>query len=102
MPETDSLILGGPEASATAEALAVAAVYNRPAVLTGAAATRSRFIAEAPSRSIVHMSAQTRCQPRLSRCCRACCWPTSPGRGTPAPCSAATSRRKPCRAPDSS
>ncbi len=58
--ETDSLILSGPGATATAEALAVAAVYDRPEVLTGPAATRSRFIAEAPSRSIIHLSAQTR------------------------------------------
>ncbi len=68
--QTDSLIVGGPGASAATEALAVAAAYNRPDVLTGSAATRTRFIADAPSRSIVHLSAQTRpnaAYPLLSR-----------------------------------
>ncbi len=67
---TDSLIFGGPEAMATAEALAVAAAYQQPSVLTGAAATRSRFIEEAPSRSIIHVAAPTQpnqAYPLLSR-----------------------------------
>ena len=68
--QTDSLIFGGPEASAVTEALAVAAAYDQPAVLTGRSATRSRFIAEAPSRSIIHVSAQAQpnqAYPLLSR-----------------------------------
>ncbi|MDP3717067.1 MAG: CHAT domain-containing protein [Acidobacteriota bacterium] len=68
--QTDSLIFGGPGALAASEALAVAAAYNQPAVLTGSAATRSRFIADAPSHAIVHLSAQTRpnaAYPLLSR-----------------------------------
>lgn len=68
--QTDSLIFSGPEASAATGALAVAAAYDRPAVLTGPSATRSRFIAEAPSRSIIHVSAETQpnqAYPLLSR-----------------------------------
>ena len=61
--QTNPLILGGPDPSSAAEAMAVAAAYDQPAVLTGRAATRSRFIAEAPSRSIIHVAAQTRPNP---------------------------------------
>lgn len=67
---TDPLIFGGPGAPAAAEALAVAAAYEDPAVLIGPAATRARFMAEAPSRAIIHLSAQTRpnpAYPMLSR-----------------------------------
>ncbi len=71
VPEpTDSLIFGGPGAVASGEALAVAATYRQAAVLTGPSATRSRFIAEALSRSIIHVSAQTHpneAYPLLSR-----------------------------------
>jgi len=68
--QTDTLVFGGPGATAATEALAVAAAYNQAAVLTGPSATRARFIAEAPSRSIVHVSAETQpnqAYPLLSR-----------------------------------
>jgi CHAT domain-containing protein len=65
---TDSLILGGPDA--TAQALTIAGVYREPVVLTGSAATRSRFMADASSRSIIHVAASARSNrafPLLSR-----------------------------------
>lgn len=44
-----------------ASARAIAGVYAQPATfLQGADATRSRFLADAPSRAVVHLSAQTR------------------------------------------
>ena len=64
------LILGGPSPAADADARAVAAVYPMSSVLTGPSATRNRFLADAPSHSIVHLSTHTatnRAFPLLSR-----------------------------------
>jgi CHAT domain-containing protein len=54
-----TLILGGPSATAGDDARAVASVYPAPSVLTGTAATRNRFLSEAPSHSIIHVAATT-------------------------------------------
>ena len=53
------LVLGGLDANSEVNARAVAAVYQSAELLTGAAATGSRFFAEAPTRAIVHVSART-------------------------------------------
>jgi CHAT domain-containing protein len=53
------LILGGPQENADTDARAVAAVYPASSVLTGSAATRSRFLADAPEHSLVHVAART-------------------------------------------
>ena len=65
-----SLIVGGPNDIASADAQAVASVYGSPAVVTGAAATSSRFLTEAPTHAIVHLAAETSANathPLLSR-----------------------------------
>lgn len=51
------LVLGSADAASEADVRAVAAVYGSADVLAGRAATPSRFFAEAPARSIVHVSA---------------------------------------------
>ena len=53
------LILGGLTAIADADARAVAALYPASSMLIGAAATRDRFLADAPSHSIVHLRTLT-------------------------------------------
>ena len=69
-PANDSLIVGGPHDAAQADAKAIAAVYSSPAVVTGQAATSSRFFTEAQGRAIVHLAAETSASethPLLSR-----------------------------------
>jgi CHAT domain-containing protein len=69
-PSNDSLIVGGPHDIAEADAQAVAEVYGAAAVVTGTAATGSRFFAEAQDRAIVHVAAETsmsETHPLLSR-----------------------------------
>ena len=64
----DPLVLGGPAAGE--EALAVAAVYARAEVLTGAAATRASFLARSAGRPVVHLTAEVSANgayPLLSR-----------------------------------
>jgi CHAT domain-containing protein len=66
----DSFIFGGPHDAASADAMAVAAVYNSPSIVTGVAATSSRFFAEAPGHAVVHLAAETsanKTHPLLSR-----------------------------------
>lgn len=53
------LILGGFAANADVSARAVAAVYPVSDLVTGSAATRTRFLADAPRRSVVHLAART-------------------------------------------
>jgi CHAT domain-containing protein len=53
----DPLVLGSADAAAESGVRAVASVYRSASVLTGPAATPSRFFAEAPARSIVHVAA---------------------------------------------
>jgi CHAT domain-containing protein/tetratricopeptide (TPR) repeat protein len=55
----DSFVAGGPQDSATAEAMAIAAIYGTPAIVTGTDATSSRVLANVPGRSIVHLAAET-------------------------------------------
>ncbi|MDP2320833.1 MAG: CHAT domain-containing protein [Acidobacteriota bacterium] len=52
------LIVGGPQAEAHAQS--VADVYAQPDVLLGPSATRTRFMADAANRAIIHVSAETR------------------------------------------
>lgn len=66
----DPLILGGPDGNADDSARAVAGTYPSSSLLTGSDATRSRFFADAPGRSVVHLSAKTSANaayPLLSR-----------------------------------
>ncbi|MBY0497567.1 MAG: CHAT domain-containing protein [Cyanobacteria bacterium] len=66
----NALVVGGPDGGAEAIARTVAAVYQSPSLLTGAAATRDRLFANASNRSIVHLSARTvsnQAYPSLSR-----------------------------------
>lgn len=53
------LILGGPGASAEAEARAIASVYPASDLLTGPDATRTRFLAQAAGRRVLHVAAET-------------------------------------------
>lgn len=57
------LILGGAARNADATALAVASLYPDPAIVTGSHATRSRFLADAPGHSLVHVAARTASNP---------------------------------------
>jgi CHAT domain-containing protein len=64
------LIIGGPGETATAETNAVAALYETPTVLTGASATTSRFLSDAPNHGVVHVvatAAPNQRHPLLSR-----------------------------------
>jgi CHAT domain-containing protein len=64
------LIFGGPDRAADDVARAVASVYATPALRTGDAATRARFLADAPAHSLVHVAARTAANdayPLLSR-----------------------------------
>jgi CHAT domain-containing protein len=66
----DPLVIGGPNAAEAAKANAVASIYDDATVVTGAAATSSRFLSDAPKHAIVHVLAQTapnRSYPLLSR-----------------------------------
>lgn len=53
------LVLSGPDPASDADARAVASVYQSAHLVTGTAATSSRFFADAPGRAIVHVAAQT-------------------------------------------
>jgi CHAT domain-containing protein len=67
---THALILAGPGERAETGARAVAAAYEAPQLLTGSAATRSRFLSAELDRGIMHISARTienRAYPLLSR-----------------------------------
>ncbi|MFA5908295.1 MAG: CHAT domain-containing protein [Vicinamibacterales bacterium] len=66
----DPLILGGPGSKAEAEARAVAGVYPARTLLTGADATRTRFLEQAAGRRVLHVAAGTATNathPMLSR-----------------------------------
>jgi len=53
----DALFLGGPDADAGIEAVAIA--YDNPAVLTGAAATRGGLLKAMRERTVIHLAART-------------------------------------------
>lgn len=56
---TAPLVLGGPDPASDADARTVAAVYQSAELLTGTSATSAKFFADAPGRTIVHVSAHT-------------------------------------------
>jgi CHAT domain-containing protein len=67
---TEPLIVAGPGEAAADETTAVAALYEAPTVMTGAAATISSFLSDAPRHAVVHVVADTasnRTHPLLSR-----------------------------------
>jgi CHAT domain-containing protein len=69
-PVSRPLILGGPSAVADSDARAVAALYPASSVITGASATPTRFLADAPVHSTVHLATHTAANesfPLLSR-----------------------------------
>ena len=64
----EPMILGGPDRSADADA--IAALYPAPTLVTGSSATRTRLFSEAPVHSVVHLSvatARNAAYPLLSR-----------------------------------
>jgi len=64
------LVMGGPQSGADADAAAVGALYAGSSVVTGASATRRRFLDEAPAHSLIHLATRTgvnRSNPLLSR-----------------------------------
>lgn len=63
------LVLGGPERAAD-EARTVGAIHAGASIVTGAAATRRRFLSDAAAHSLIHLSARTtasQSNPLLSR-----------------------------------
>ena len=66
----DPLVIGGRADTAVGKANAVASIYRAPTVVTGAAATSSRFLSDAPKHAVVHVlaeSAPNESYPLLSR-----------------------------------
>jgi CHAT domain-containing protein len=69
-PTPEPLIVAGPGEAALDETTAVAALYEAPTVVTGASATISRFLSDAPQHAVVHVIADTapnQTHPLLSR-----------------------------------
>ena len=53
----EPLIVGGPSDAASADAVAIASLYQAPTVLTGGSATSSRFFTDASQHAVVHVTA---------------------------------------------
>jgi CHAT domain-containing protein len=67
---TEPLIIGGPATGASANAGAIASLYQAPIVVTGTAATSSKFINDTPNHGVVHVAAEAspnQAYPLLSR-----------------------------------
>jgi CHAT domain-containing protein len=69
-PGRTPLVLGGPAPGADARARAIAALYSGSSILTGTSATPGRFLGEAASHSVIHVTTRTadnQSYPLLSR-----------------------------------